>query len=116
MPDDLLHTPLPDRAHEALRQAVVEAVDGLTEQVDRLASAFLLLSVTADMAQATKNTVTSAGAQMQALAQQVAALNTRLSADATRDNTAQADIDVLQDQLAALADRVAALESPSPEV
>jgi polyhydroxyalkanoate synthesis regulator phasin len=110
MPD--LHEPLPDRAHEMLRQSVAAAIDRLEEQVQRINDAFLLLSVTADFSQATKNTSVSA---QKALAQQqatVSALKTRADADRTRDDTAQADIDALQEQVAALAARVAALENP----
>jgi polyhydroxyalkanoate synthesis regulator phasin len=117
MPD--LHEPLPDRAHEMLRQSVAAAIDRLEEQVQRINDAFLLLSVTADFSQATLSTAQAGRksiADVQAtgggLAKQVAAINTRLDADRTRDDTAQADIDALQDQLAALAARVAALENP----
>jgi predicted nucleic acid-binding Zn-ribbon protein len=122
LPD--LHTPLPDRAHEMLRQRVAAAIDDLAEQIERINDAFLLLSVTADFSQATLSTAQAGRksiADVQAtgggLAKQVAAINTRLDADRTRDVTAQADIDAMQDQLAALTARVEALESPlAPEV
>jgi hypothetical protein len=82
MPD--LHEPLPDRAHEMLRQSVAAAIDRLEEQVQRINDAFLLLSVTADFSQATLSTAQAGRksiADVQAtgggLAKQVAAINTR---------------------------------------
>lgn len=116
LPD--LHTPLPDRAHEMLRQTVVAAIDDLAEQVERINDAFLLLSVTADFSQATLSTaqagrksIADVATTGNGLGKQVAALNSRLDADRTRDNTAQADIDALQKQVAALTARLDALEA-----
>lgn len=116
-----LHSPYPDVVIDRLRRAVVEALDGLQQQIDRINNAFLLLSVTADFSQATKNVVTSgqtAIAQMQTtaggLGQQVAAVNTRAEAAQIAAETAQADADLLQQQMTDVLNRLVALESPAP--
>lgn len=38
-----IHTPVPDRGHESLRQSVVVALDSIETQIGRLDNAFLLL-------------------------------------------------------------------------
>lgn len=56
-----LSTPLPDPAHENLRQACVAAVERLAEHVDRLDNSFLLTQTAFDFA----NTVLAAVAPLQ---------------------------------------------------
>jgi hypothetical protein len=127
MPDGLppeLDVALPDEAHEALRLAVKAAVDDLAAQVQRISDAFLLLVSTADFAQSTLNTtIAGQGAigQVQTkvveLGSLLSAVNTRAEAAAINARTALADSDLLQQQLAALTARVAALEpAPTPDL
>lgn len=113
MPDDLpdLNTPVPDRAHEALRQSLMAAVDELAEQVQRINDAFLMLLSTADFAQGTLNTVLAGQAA-------IAALNTRVDAERINVQKALSNADALQadarglkQQLAATVDRLGALEA-----
>jgi chromosome segregation ATPase len=84
-PTDLpdISQPLPDRGHEAIRQAVVAAIADIGTRAETFYAA-------------------------------VAALNTRADAAEIRANTAQADIDTLQEQMADALARVEALESPLP--
>lgn len=88
-----IHSPLPDRAHEALRASLVAAIDTLTAEVQRIDDAFLMLLSTAHFAQATLNTVQGAQQTMAQLAAKVQA------------------IDALQAQVTALTARVQALEA-----
>lgn len=125
MPDPLdLHQPLPDRAHEALRAAVVQAIADLGVQVQRISDAFLLLVSTADFAQATLNTTVSGqGAISQlkgaaeGLSRQVSAVNTRAEAAQINAGTALAGVDALQKTVADLTARLTAVEQnqPSPD-
>lgn len=81
MPDGApnLATPLPDEAHEALRLAVLAAVDDLQTQVQRISDAFLLLLSTADFAQSTLNTTIAGQAAIGQTQAQVTALGTHVA-------------------------------------
>ena len=82
-PTDLpdISQPLPDRGHEAIRQAVVAAIADIGTRAETFYAA-------------------------------VAALNTRADAAEIRATTAQDDIDALQEQMADVLARLAALENP----
>lgn len=75
-----LNQPIPDRGHEALRQAVAAAI----ARVD---------------------------ARLEEIADLLSALNIRGDANEVRDDTAQADVDLLQEQVVALTERVEELEA-----
>lgn len=86
LPD--INQPLPDLAHESLRQSMVAALDSIERQVERIDRAFLLLLGTGQGMQGTLNVVQSGqeaigqlqaalaqqAQEIQALAAQVAAL------------------------------------------
>ena len=71
LPD--INTPLPDLAHESLRQSTVAALEQLADHLQQLADSFLLAQTASDFAQ---TVLTNFGALQQA----VADLETRVSA------------------------------------
>lgn len=78
LPD--INTPLPDIAHESLRQSTVAALDQLADHLEQLADSFLLAQTASDFAQ---TVLTNFGALQQAVetqAAQIADLETRVSA------------------------------------
>lgn len=100
MPDLDLSEPLPDRAHEAIRVAVLQAIEDARLNVGDIQSTLGMMDML----------FTFIGE----LLDQLSAVNVRDDADEIRDNTAQADIDALQTTVADLTTRVAALENPNP--
>lgn len=100
MPDLDLNQSLPDRAHEAIRVAALQAINDARLNVGDIQSTLGMMDMV----------FTFVGELMD----QVSAVNIRDDADEIRDNTAQADIDALQTAVANLIERVEALEPPLP--
>ena len=88
-----IHTPLPDLAHESLRQSVVTALDSIEQHVERLDRVFVLLK--------------GAGLGLQGV------LNVLVGAQTNLTDLNQA-IQQQATQIADLETRVSALENPTP--
>lgn len=100
MSDFSIDTPSPDRGHEAIRVAVLQAIGDLQQNAADTADSFYLADVLFEL--------------VDGLLAQVDAVNIRGDADEIRDRTAQDGIDALQQAVADLTARVAALEAASP--
>jgi hypothetical protein len=88
-------TPMPDRGHEAIRAPLAAAIADLSEQVQRIDDAFLMLLATCDFADATLRTVLAGQAA-------ITALRTSVEAVLIRERTIQDTIDGLQQRLTAV--------------